>query len=169
MRDLTKMLAICSVLAVLLFATSALAVGTSTHRFGVQEGAVWTFTTDIDFVGYCNEAHTCKEYYWGAPLGWFNSHDGVHGQVKTDSNYNYWNMWYSKNDGATWHTALDEEYRTYYDEHYYCHGYEWTAYNNWQAPGNCEKASFMKIRYRYGPAGTIYERRFQVPSYNCII
>ena len=171
MRDLTKFLALCSVLAVLLCASSALA-STWTHRLGVKEGVTWTFTAGdaIPRSGYCNEAHTCKEYYWTTPaLGQHNSHDGVHAQLKSSSNFNYWNMWYSKNDGASWVNTLDNEYLATAGGYYYYKGYEWTDYYpNWQAPGNCAKVSFMKIRYRVGTTGTIYERRFQVPSYYCI-
>ncbi|MDJ0764312.1 MAG: hypothetical protein QNJ97_15130 [Myxococcota bacterium] len=77
--------------------------GTSTRKAKTQEGSSWHTTTNISRYGDSNECGTrCKKYLtWDIPCPPFPANpsiDGVYGEIRTDTHYDYWYVWMKKSD-----------------------------------------------------------------------
>ena len=161
MRKLLPLLVLASIIFI---SSSAFAGSTWTIRLGYYTGITWVYSTSISYDGTCGT--NCKKYY-SSSLNLCPA-EGVYAQVR-DTGYDYYNYYYSLNDGYSWNSGNDSEGAVWISPYWYHYGYDQSHYSRgWYAPGNCEKVSYMKLWYRYSGGETIYSREFEVHSCDCI-
>jgi hypothetical protein len=165
-----NIMAVFVAFALLSVASIATAATTTPRKIGYEDDGNWTYSTDLSYDGSCSTGeYYCKEYY--APLQICDA-DGVYARADTDTDYYYFNAFYSTNAGNDWVTYVDSEGCSYVygvwpnPGYYLCHGTEQEGYNNWDAPGNTAKVPFMAFNYKYQSAGIM--NRVEFLSKSCV-